>query len=240
MLELPHLRVRCSRTDDIFFRALRVSSRCGLCSSYIKGRHQGWQIDIRWIRYFISNKEKSVAEEHACKILDSTFSRAFRVNSSIGNNWSLSFVEGCVLVSGTRCEITPRDVTGDTECAAICPSEKEQIVNIHKSRTWVSGPSFHELTNSWVRTIPCSDGCPLQLLSSISNQRNPSHCSLFPSSVGNRWESTWYTNTTLILNQYKNKERINCKMYQLIQGKRRKQKIDWKNNLHTRVEHRRL
>ena len=89
MLELPHLILRCFSTEDIFFRAPKVSSRCGLCPSYnlymiIK--------TVIVVNSFYCSQD--------CKWYENawnshfTFSNPRQVTSSTGNSWSLSFTRG--------------------------------------------------------------------------------------------------------------------------------------------------
>lgn len=80
ILELPHLPFRCLSTDDIFFRALRVSSRNGIWPSYQRHR--------------LSRSTNTYASHAKIMLANKlTFSNSIRVPSSNGKSCNLIFSE---------------------------------------------------------------------------------------------------------------------------------------------------
>ena len=88
MLELPHLLLICLSTEDIFFRALRVSSKYGWCPSYKKEKLTSINFQIQ-----VSLVKSSSLFQHFV-IYNFTLSNPMRVPSSIGKSCNLIFEEG--------------------------------------------------------------------------------------------------------------------------------------------------
>lgn len=132
-----------------------------------------------------------------------TISKALLVPSSIGNNWSLSFIElfsaqmfcGKVGIGGRKFptgtlfrsenamdKIMPlRNVS---QLSGFVSFQFKNIESKHLGRKWFTCTAF-VLSNLFI-------DCSLQVLSSICNQRNPSNCSLLPLFICCCWRDNAY------------------------------------------------
>ena len=152
MPELPHLRVRCSKTDDIFLRVLKVSSRWGLCLSCEKMIIQIFPLNF-WLLLIHPLKLQFYMEQLKWFPSLLTISKALRVPSSIGNNWSLSFVEVCtLLLTNIFCEnVGTGGRTSPTASKPLCP--RNRTVNIRWLWRFLNESCFQFLSRMYCQKL---------------------------------------------------------------------------------------
>ena len=115
-----------------------------------------------------------------------TISKALQVPSSIGNNWSLCFIEASIWFSTkTFCEKVGK---GDRTL----PTGSGSFWHFRHLELDPFGNMERTIRHPPAAPVSCSNLfigiCRLQMLNSISNQRNPSNCSFFPFLICSRWD----------------------------------------------------